>query len=326
MKIVIVIVIIILFILFSPKVLNTVLKCSPVHLLARQKFIVESEGTFKLINPSIARGNKMMMAIRYTNATMKNLAMYMFQKFNYHSYIGIATVDANFCMQKLVYPNFKSSYPLEDPRIFIYNEIIYVSVTEITNRYIFPVLFELDSSFEMVKRIDYNKNTYKDKHNVQKNWCPFQHKEKLLIHTNAHPTWDVYSVDISTGCMSQITSFSNLFDNFIRKNTYVRCSTSWKEFTPHTYLCGLHIKTYDFIIHKLAVIRTILVEVDKNNLCPIRSTEPFCIDREHHPIQFLAGLETDSENVYLSFGLGDYKSVIYSVTKARINRMLTCCI
>jgi len=323
MKVVIVILIII-FLLFSSKVLNTVLKCTPVHLRARERFVVESEGTYKLINPSIAHTDKMLMAIRYTNATMKNLAMYLFQKLNYHSYIGIATIDSNFCMQKIVYPNFKSSYPLEDPRIVIYNGITYVSVTEVTNKAIFPVLFELNSSFEMVKRIDYNKNTYNDKHNVQKNWCPFQHQEKLLVHTNAHPTWDVYSVDTFTGNMSQLTSFPNLFHKFIRKNTYVRCSTSWKEFTQHTYLCGLHIKTYDFILHKLAVIRTILVEVDKNTLKPIRCTEPFCIDRDHHPIQFLAGLEVDDDNVYLSFGLGDYKSTIYSVTKTRIDRMLTC--
>lgn len=318
----------ILYILFNRKILNTVIKCSTVHLQAREKFRIEIDGLYKLINPSITYNNGLyLISARYTNATMKNLAMYLYQKFDYNSYIGFAVMNNSFGIKKLTFPNFGSQYPLEDPRIAIYKigstTSIYVSVTEIKSpKKIFPVLFELNSNMEVVRRIEYNKSSYKDKHSIQKNWCPFQHEEKLLVHTNAYPTWDVYDVDTKTGVMNMLTSYPRLFESITCKNTYIRCSTSWKKFTDLTYLCGLHIKTYDNILHKFAIIRSMLVEVDSKTLCPIRRTDTFCIDNDHHPIQFLSGLEIDEDNVLMTFGLGDYQSVLYSISKIRINKIL----
>lgn len=316
------IIILIIFFLLESTFLNRNPICFSKHILIRDIFNVEYNGKYKLYNPSISYyKNNFLIAARNSNATMKNLLMYITHKFNYNSSIKLLILDNKFKLKQTIIPVFISKYPLEDPRIIIIKDKILISATEVvSSKKIYPVLFHLNFDMNVIKRVDYNKNCYHNKSLIQKNWCPFLHKESILLHTDADP-WCVYKVNIDTGFIKKIVE-KKCFDNFKKKRTYIRCSTSWKEFSKDTYICGLHIKTYDPIFNKLAMIRSALVEINKKSLIPLRMTEIFCVDKKHHHIQFLSGLEIIGDNIIICFGLGDYKSTIYSITKNRINKML----
>lgn len=316
----IVIIILLLIIMLESGVLNTTPICSGMHMRARKIFNKEYNGNYKLFNPSITHyKGQFLLSARNSNATMKNLWMYITHRFDYNSSIWLLLLNNKFEVKQTVIPTFIGSYPLEDPRIIIVKDKIIISATEvISSKKIYPVLFHLDSDMNVTKRVEYLRSSYHNTSSIQKNWCPFLHKGSVFLHTDADP-WCVYSLDIDTGSIQKIVEKKCFKQG---KRTYVRCSTSWKEFNTNTYICGVHVKTYDPIFNKLAIIRSVLVEIDKESLIPLRMTGAFCLDRDHHPIQFLSGLEVINDNIILSFGLGDYQSTLYSISKNRIDKMM----
>ena len=225
-------------------------------------------------------------------------------------------------MLKTIFPKMQSKY-LEDPRISFHDNKFYISITEFINKTkIFPSIYVFDNEFNFIHKQDYNWDTYFRSINIkpsmiQKNFCPFVLNNKLLIHTDSFPMWNVFDLNFN-----HIVSFNSKEFFLNLKHEIIRCSTSWKSFSEKTFICGLHTKT--FAINKfLPTIRTILVEIDKETLIPIRKTKVLCFDRINNArIQFLSGLETDNNNIYLTFGIGDYKITIKRLPKTYVNRLL----
>jgi len=244
---------------------------------------------------------------------------------------------------KIIFPKMNSK-SLEDPRICYYNNYFYVSITEFMNKeLIFPSLYIFDSSFNFIRKLTYSWNEYfkitKIKPSlIQKNWCPFVYKSKLLIHTDAYPKWNVFGIKetnynglqddkkciLSKEDMKFVNIVSFNTEEFFKDSNQelIRCSTSWVDFSQDTFLVGLHTK--QFAIKKfLPTIRTILVEINKNTFIPTRKTEVLCLDHiDDTRIQFLSGLESDNNNIYLTYGIGDYKTVIKKISKKHVLNLL----
>jgi predicted GH43/DUF377 family glycosyl hydrolase len=323
MKILIFIFIILIFIytLFSFRILNTTISCKNNHEYFISKFEYEFDSNYKIINPSICKfNNNFILAFRFTNATYKNIALYLHHKLNYNSYLGIFILDNKYKIEKTIFPYTSSKYPIEDPRIIIFNEKIYISVTEMINsKYIYPYLLEYDLNLNFLRRIDYK--NYFSKNKIQKNWCPFINNNRLLLHTDSYPEWIIYEIDLIDGSLKEIVR-KNINIISLDKNSYLRCSTSWK-IINNKYICGLHIKEYDKIIGRFGKIRTILLELDVETLLPIKKTDILCIDKyNHHLIQFLSGLEINNNDIILTYGLGDYKIKISTIPFNRLYKML----
>jgi hypothetical protein len=281
-------------------------------------------GNFKMINPSIVnKGNKLLCAMRYTSATTENLGLYIYHKFKPRSYVCIG-IFKDSLIQRIVFPIFPTKYQLEDPRIITFNNKIYISITEYrSDKNIYPVMYELSKNLNITKRIEYK--NYGNSSTIQKNWCPFIHKGSLTLHTDSYPYWSVYKVNITTGLLTNLCKINTvkMFKSYKVKNAFIRCSTSWIDFTKETYICGLHIKYVDKFLKRIPLIRSILMEIDKRTLIPIRASPVLCLDKEQHSIQFLSGLEIVNDKILLSVGIGDYYSVIYSISRYRVERILS---
>jgi len=237
---------------------------------------------------------------------MKNLAMYLSQKIGIctnFSLVGFVNFDTKFKVRNIIFPNFKTVFPIEDPRIFTYMGNIFCSVTKVTKNKIYPCLYRLDNKFNVDKIINYK--GYISRNKTQKNWCPFVVNKELYIHTDCYPIWTVYKLDSVTGIMRPFIS-KKVFKE-PGKNSYIRCSTSWKIYNISKLICVIHIKYYDPLFKKLAIIKSLLVEICSLTFLPYRHSKIFCCDKEHHPINFISGLEISNGNIILSSGIGDYK-------------------
>lgn len=317
---------IIIYMLFSTKFINNKIICTNDHILYKDLLSIEIPGNYKLFNPSICKYNDgYVLCSRYSNKIIKNIFLYMCSNIDYQSHICFIILDKNMKILKTIFP-FMTCKFLEDPRICYYNNNFFVSITEFIDKtHIFPSLYMFDNNFNFIKRIDYNWDNYfyyikQPRFMIQKNFCPFEISNKLAIHTDTFPTWNVFALSDNT--FTNIISYNTkeFFDDL--NHDLIRCSTSWKDFSDNTFICGLHTKS--FAINKfLPTIRTILVEIDKETLKPIRKTKVLCFDYiNDSKIQFLSGLETDYTHVYLTFGIGDYKSVIKKLTKKNIEKLL----
>jgi hypothetical protein len=309
----------IIYVLFSTNAINNRWGCCFTHVLSKKMLLWEINGTHKMFNPSITKyGENYVMCTRYSNKTVKNIFLYMFSELQYQSYICIVLLSPTMKIKKVVFPQL-NDVPLEDPRIHYHNNKFYVSITEFNSKKdIFPTLYILNTNFDLIKRVEYNRSDYfahTKPSNIQKNWCPFSHNKKLFLHTDTYPIWRVFEIS-DMGRMTKVFEIDTTLFFQSSKQKIIRCSTSWKSFTKNTYICGLHTKQFCGIF---PTIRTILVEIDKKTLKPLRKTPVFCVDINNDTrIQFLSGLETDDSNVYLSYGIGDYKSEIKRFTKQHI--------
>jgi hypothetical protein len=311
--------------LFSTRFINSKGICKNKHILSPTVLDLEISGLYKLFNPSITRyDDGYMMCVRYSNKTIKNLFMYMYSELEYKSFICFIKLDFDMKIKNIVFPILKD-IPLEDPRISYNEGKFYVSITEFNSRKdIHPALYIFNKDLQLLTILNYNKNDYhilnKPSH-IQKNWCPFFVNNIMYLHTDTYPNWNVYKIN-SQGNMVNIINYDSkrFFHNC--KTKFLRCSTSWKSFSQNTYICGLHTK--DFTCHKfLPTIRTVLVEIDKNTLLPIRKTPIFCIDnKDDTRVQFLSGIEVDDYYVYLTYGIGDYKIFIKKISKNHISNLL----
>lgn len=320
---VIIFLIIILYLLFSTNAINNRIGSPYKHLILKKSLSLEINGLYKFFNPSITKcGNNYIVCSRYSNKTLRSLFSYIISDINYQSDVCIMLLTSDMKISKIIFPIITSNH-LEDPRIHFHNNKYYISITEFkSKKHIMPVLYILDINFNFMKRVEYNVTNYfinKPPSFIQKNWCPFSHQGQLVIHTDTYPVWKVMKID-DNGVMNVLTEIdtSNYFKS--SKQKIIRCSTSWKHFSDKTYICGLHTKQF---WGKFPTIRTILVEIDIETLKPLRKTEVFCVDYINNTrIQFLSGLEVDDLNVYLTYGVGDYKMEIVRITKQTLKRLL----
>lgn len=305
-----------MYILFSISLINDKLTCHYKHITYKNMLSWEIDGFYKIFNTSIAKYNsKYILCGRYSNKITKNMLTLINGCIYYKSHICFVILTNNMKIKKIIFPCLQHQF-LEDPRIFIYKKLILVSITEFNSqKNIYPALYIFNRKFSLVKRIDYDRNTYHSNFPIQKNWCIFSRGEELLIHTDSFPKWYVYGLNHNNGNLTPKITFDS--KDFFRDcdEEIIRCSTSWKSFDNNTFICGLHTKSF-YIKGITDTMRTILVLIDKETLIPIKKTKPFCIDRHTHTrIQFLSGLETDNDNVYLSFGIGNYKTEIKRIPK-----------
>jgi hypothetical protein len=322
----IIIVVLLIIVVTSTSFINNRLTCDLKHISSKKMLIWEIPGFFKMFNPSITKyGKQYVLCTRYSNKTVKNIFMYAYSELDYQSNICCAILDKYMNIQQVVFPLTNNCNPTEDPRIHYHNDQFFISATEFKNKQeIFPTIFVLDKYLKYVRKIDYNRPNYftvMPVSNIQKNWCPFSHNNKLVVHTDSYPLWNVFELNSDNGCMEIITSVKTTDFFYTSNHKIVRCSTSWKPFSKSTYICGLHTKQFCTIF---PTIRTILVEIDSITLKPIRKTDVICVDSTSDTrIQFLSGLEVDDTYVYLTYGIGDYKSEIHRLTKTYINKLFT---
>ena len=307
MKLATLIFLLFLYFLFSTSLCNNKLCCDNIHINYKNMLVLEINGFYKIFNPSIVKyKNNYLMCARYSNRTIKNIFMCLHSGINYESHICFILLSSKMEIKKIIFPTLRCKY-LEDPRIYIYKNLILVSITEFNSKKnIYPALYIFNNNFSLIKRIEYNRDMYINDFPIQKNWCLFSNEKYLFLHTDSYPLWNVYKINYNNGNMYKYLSYdtSVFFKNC--KESIIRCSTSWKNFDNKTYICGLHTKS--FLLGKIPTIRTILVLIDNKTLIPIKKTVVFCVDiKSDTRIQFLSGLETDSENVYLTYGIGDYK-------------------
>jgi hypothetical protein len=305
------------------------------HLTAKQLLALEIPGMYKIFNPSLCKFNdNFVICCRYSNKVLKNFFMYMYSNFDYQSHICFIVTDKQFNIKNIVFPKLQSNF-LEDPRICFYNNLFFVSVTEFINkRSIFPSLYMFDTEFNFIRKVEYNWDTYYmyresdmgkkirfPRNQIEKNWCPFVFKQKMFIHTDSYPTWNVFVLNTDGNLQLFLSYDTTLFFNSTNMKL-IRCSTSWVDFTETTLLCGLHTKK--FSLQKfLPTMRSIFVEIDKVTFKPVRKTNVLCFDIKHHRrIQFLSGMESDENSIYITLGLGDYKFTVTKIPKNRIEQLL----
>ena len=346
MRINIIVLFIIIYMLFSTEFINNCILCSKYkHISYKDILTHEIPGNYKLFNPSICKyDGGYVMCVRYSNKIIKNLFLYFHSNIDCQSHICFILLTKDMKIIKTIFPKMNSN-ALEDPRICYYNNYFYVSITEFINKQlIFPSLYIFDNSFNFIRKLSYNWNEYFDQTKIQpsliqKNWCPFVYKSKLLIHTDVYPTWNVFGIketnyknneneDIHCILKRKDMSLVNIisFDttDFFKElnQKLIRCSTSWIEYSNKTFLVGLHTK--EFATNKfLPTIRTILVEIDKESFIPIKKTDVLCLDIINDArIQFLSGLESNENYIYLTYGIGDYKTVIKRISKKQLKLIL----
>lgn len=320
---------IILHILFSTTFINNKPICKCKHIIEKNILNIEIPGTYKLFNPSICKfEDGYILCARYSNKIIKNIFLYLYSNVEYRSTICFIILDNDLKIKKTVFPKMKSNF-LEDPRITSFNDHLYVSITEFTDKkHIFPSMYIFDKNFILIRKIQYNWDLYynikypntKRCSIIQKNWCPFQYKNSLFIHTDSYPTWTVFKFEDNIKPMVINIDTSTFFEDLNHK--LVRCSTSWVDFSENTFLCGLHTKEFAFK-QFLPTIRSVFVEIDKNTFNPIRKTKLLCLDfKNDSRIQFLSGMESDDLNIYIAYGIGDYKCQIKKISKKYINSLL----
>jgi len=321
-----VIIVIICYLLLSTKLINKSIICKKKHYCMKNMLSWEINGLYRIFNPSITKcGKNYIMCCRYTNKTAKNILYYLLSNIKYTSTICFVILSEKMDILKVIFPSFgENIVPLEDPRIQFFENKYHVSVTEFKgSNDIFPCLYIFDNNFNLIKRTEYNRENYfihTTPSNIQKNWCPFIHNSSFFLHTDTYPLWKVFDIG-DDGSMKKIVEYNTNDFFHSTPEKIIRCSTSWKSFSENTYICGLHTK--EFFLKIPPTIRSILVEIDKKTLLPIRKTDTFCIDCvDDHRIQFLSGLETDEYNVYLTFGVGDYKTEIFRFSKEHLNKNL----
>ena len=317
-----------LYMLFSTKFINNKVICNYDHFLYKDVLSIEIPGNYKLFNPSICRYKEgYIMCVRYSNKIVKNIFLYMYSNIDYQSHICFVILDKNMKILKTIFPFMDSKF-LEDPRICYYNDMFFVSVTEFINKKrIFPSLYVFNNNFTFIKKIEYNWDDYfyytkQTPSMIQKNFCPFEIGNKLLVHTDTFPTWNVSEMSVVNNTFKNILMYDTREFFKDSEHVLIRCSTSWKNFGSDTLICGLHTKKFT-IGTFLPIIRTILVIIDKETLKPIKKTKVLCFDYINDTrIQFLSGLETDDLYVYLTFGIGDYKTIVKRLTKKHVEKIL----
>ena len=313
--------------IFSTTFINNKVMCNNTHVICKDILNIEIPGTYKLFNPSICKyKDGYVICARYSNKVIKNIFLYMYSNLDYQSHICFIILSKNMEIQKTIFPKMQSKF-LEDPRISFFNNKFYVSITEfISKKHIIPSLHVFDIEFNFINKIEYKWDEYFKQLNIepsliQKNLCPFSLNNNLVVHTDTYPTWNVFKVG-SDNSFENVISFST--KSFFKdlNHNLIRCSTSWVNFSKDTFICGLHTKTFA-IRQTLPTIRTILVEIDKKTLHPIKKTRVLCFDIINNArIQFLSGIESDDFNIYLTFGIGDYKIVVKKLTKKAVKRLL----
>jgi hypothetical protein len=324
--------------------------CSYTYLHPKYKNLLEFEtpGNYKIFNPSICKYKEgFVLCCRYTNRVVTDPVLLILSTPCYKSHVCFMVLDSKFNIIQTIFPGIKVKRKLEDPRMIFYNNKFYVSIVE--NYYgfgyiVLPAMYVFDENFKHLYTLRYNwkqyfKIRYPEAGNsekdpmktlpvMQKNWCPFVYQNKMYIHTDTYPQWNVFLLEERNKRLDMIPvcSFSSV--NFFKELNHrlIRCSTSFVSFTENTFLVGLHTKKLSISV---PIFRSVLVEVDKKTMLPIRKTKVLCFDKgaSHFSegeakIQFLSGLETDKDRVILSFGIGDYKTVVKTVNKADVDRML----
>jgi len=284
----------------------------------------ESGLVWKSFNPSICKyKDGYMICYRCGTCSHKNIIATGIGKIYNTSHIKFMQVDNKFDIINIsdpifdIYRSSKNSIipSMEDPRIIFHDNHFYVSTTLVKAENIFPVLYVFDREFKCTDILKYSKSEYfkvNEIGKVQKNWCPFIHQGCIYIHTDSYPSWQVWKLT-KTLWKCVIKWDSNAF--FDDDSWSTRCSTSWKEYTHKTYICAVHLKKFG----RLSVtIRTVLVEIDKQTLIPLRRTKLLCLSESHDFIQFASGLEVDSGDVIIALGVNDYKFVITRIKKKDI--------
>lgn len=194
-------------------------------------------------------------------------------------------------------PSYECKY--EDPRICIHNNELYVVMVQVIPKVsIFPTIFALDNSFNIIRKINISTKSI-PRPIIQKNWCPFSHGGELALHTDSYPTWRVRKVNMHSGELSIIVE-KDVREFFEAKEyPHLRCSTSWVR-VGDNYICALHTRAEKPILY-----RTVLVLMDSMTLMPIKKSRPLCLHDEHKIIQFASGLLVKGEDLYITMGIGD---------------------
>lgn len=309
----------IIYIFSSENILSFNLEThSKLKLKGKDIFTLKFPWLYNVFNPSIhLQDGRFSIVLRCSTLTQKNLYNHLYGEEKYTSFLMFSELNRN-GQRKLVYPyeNFLQGN-WEDPRMVRFGDYYYVSATEFNGfGNIFPVLLKYSLNYDFIEKLEYNRKDYFGTNgsvpSIQKNWCPFLYRNQLYLHTDSFPVWKVFKCQIENSSvrLKLITEKRiPILSLEEQKQLYLRCSTSWKKYDKKTYICGLHTKTKG----RIPTIRSILVLIDKKTLLPIKRTDIFSFLGKR--IEFLSGLETDLDNVYLSYGVNDSEARIRKIEK-----------
>lgn len=305
----------IVVLLFWKPLVHQLWSCDTKHIPTVTVFSHEDNHPYlSYFNPSmIPFANGYLIAVRRSAWNNRHLWALLQRSFlPNRSYLEFFHVDAKFRLLSRTKPYLgDQSYIVEDPRICRWNDKIYVVATLVTED-IFPVLLEFNSSLQLLRRIKIDSSSFRHGSRItEKNWCPFIVNDQLYLHTDTAPIWRIRRLDPETGEISTVVEWDSR--SFFREIPgFVRCSTSLIPYTDTTYLCGVHTH----VKHGRKVeYRTILIEVDKTSLIPLRRTKPLCLRKDHTLIQFLSGLLVMSNQVVLGIGVGNYRFELHQVDR-----------
>lgn len=279
------------------------------------KFLkVFSEKSKEMYNPSLCKIDEgFLICARKSSSSYKNLFSHFAGLFNYNSSIVFIKTIRN--SATYIYPEQIKN--LEDPRMIKYKNMYLVSANEyLTIDKNYPVISVYNRKYEFVKRVDYNRNDYNgNAKGVQKNWCLFVKNQELYVHTDTYPRWKVFILDLENGRMQKIVDWDSR--NFFKKfeGVVLRNSTSWKNFDSDNFICGLHTRTVNLIPQ----IRSLFVLINYDTFLPEKQTNILCLEKDRcNRVQYLSGLETDDDYVYLGYGLNDAEIGIRKIMKSNI--------
>lgn len=329
----IILVTIAIYVLSSSRFCNTIRRCGhhhPKDTSVNVSYETNGHGMYKTYNPSIVKINDgYLMCVRYSNLTFKTLLRYLLNiwgKNKNDTKLAFVHLSKDLQVRKMSIPTFPENCRLEDPRIIEFNDLYYITCTESSGKSLmFPHILVLNKSLEFVQEIQFNREIYFGKNEPQsicKNWCLFAREKELFVHTDCYPRWKVFKLNKELNTMALVSDYdvTEFFD--LQGESHLRCSTSWKGFTECTYICGIHTKTKGTF--GPSKIRTMIVEINKDTLKPIRVSPILCFDeKDHSSIQFLSGLELIKDHVVLSFGVGDFKCGMKKIPRKEISRLLS---
>lgn len=320
------IIVIVLVILAAVYLLYFRHRCAETHLSVERNMVIYSypsptnSRALAYYNPSIIaiKDDEYLLAIRRSDYVRYNKANNMVDSFHgHHSHLYFLRLDHLFQpVGKPVYStiDWDTSREYEDPRITVHNNKIYISIVHIRpsragrrGKSFFPLLLEYSKTGnppQLLRRIEYDRTSFGRPPYTEKNWCPFSHRGKLLLHTDSYPIWRVREVDTETGKLHTVIeqNISNIFDN--NEYPHLRCSTSWilDPYNTNHYVCALHTKSHD-------KYRTVLVSIDAQTLLPLHYSKRLCLiphgHNHHEKIQFVSGLLIQGKDLILTVGIAD---------------------
>jgi predicted GH43/DUF377 family glycosyl hydrolase len=205
---------------------------------------------------------------------------------------------------------------IEDPRLFYFNNNIWVISNIITNNVLDKhkydiVLFPIDkpTNFNIVKYEYRNKN--------DKNWISIVHKDILYIIYSLQP-YKLLNIDRNWNCTTLYEENIDFCFNMEIGNG--SCPINTKFNNENVYIGVAHIRN---TIRNQKIRKNFFYMLEgEPPFRPKYVSDIFNFSKEFKNIEFATGLIEDDNNFYISYGIDDYMGAIAKIHKEHIYSMM----